>query len=31
MIKGYHSQEFKDYITSNPDYDGYRLPDYFNE
>ncbi|MBS4207018.1 MetQ/NlpA family ABC transporter substrate-binding protein [Bacillus sp. FJAT-50079] len=31
IIKGYHSQEFKDYITSNPDYDGYQLPEYFNE
>ncbi len=31
IIEGYHSKEFKDYIKSNPDYEGYRLPAYFNE
>ncbi|WP_025688369.1 MetQ/NlpA family ABC transporter substrate-binding protein [Paenibacillus zanthoxyli] len=31
IIEGYHSQEFKDYIKSNPAYEGYRLPAYFNE
>lgn len=31
MIEAYHSQDFKDYILSNPDYEGYQLPDYFNE
>lgn len=29
IIEGYHSAEFKDYIKSNPDYEGYKLPDYF--
>lgn len=31
IIEGYHSQEFKDYITSNSAYEGYRLPAYFNQ
>ncbi|MNC15885.1 hypothetical protein D3C75_637260 [compost metagenome] len=29
IIEGYHSAEFKDYINSNPDYEGYKLPAYF--
>ncbi|WP_035155404.1 MetQ/NlpA family ABC transporter substrate-binding protein [Cohnella thermotolerans] len=29
LIDGYHSQEFQDYIRSNPDYEGYKLPSYF--
>ncbi|MEL1284565.1 methionine-binding protein, partial [Klebsiella pneumoniae] len=28
IIDGYHSAEFKKYILSHPQYDGYLLPDY---
>ncbi|OUH05654.1 D-methionine transport system substrate-binding protein [Klebsiella pneumoniae] len=28
LIDGYHSAEFKKYILSHPQYDGYLLPDY---
>ncbi|AIQ56768.1 MetQ/NlpA family ABC transporter substrate-binding protein [Paenibacillus borealis] len=31
IIEGYHSAEFQEYITSNPDYEGYKLPDYFTK
>ena len=31
LIEAYHSKDFKEYILSNPDYEGYHLPDYFNE
>ncbi|HAS99669.1 MAG TPA: methionine-binding protein, partial [Pantoea agglomerans] len=29
IIAGYHSAEFKSYITGNAQYAGYLLPDYF--
>ncbi|QMV43598.1 MetQ/NlpA family ABC transporter substrate-binding protein [Cohnella cholangitidis] len=29
IVEGYHSQEFQDYIKSNPIYEGYKLPSYF--
>lgn len=29
IIAGYHSEEFKNYIKTHPQYDGYMLPDYF--
>ncbi|WP_077617016.1 MetQ/NlpA family ABC transporter substrate-binding protein [Bacillus sinesaloumensis] len=31
LVEAYHSEEFKEYILSNPDYEGYHLPKYFNE
>lgn len=29
IIEGYHSEEFQNYIKSNPVYEGYKLPSYF--
>lgn len=29
IVAGYHSAEFKNYIRTNPQYNGYLLPDYF--
>ncbi|WP_058830024.1 MetQ/NlpA family ABC transporter substrate-binding protein [Paenibacillus polymyxa] len=29
IIEGYHSDEFQQYIKSNPAYEGYKLPSYF--
>ncbi|WP_028984063.1 MetQ/NlpA family ABC transporter substrate-binding protein [Sporolactobacillus terrae] len=30
IVSGYHTQEFKHYIKSHAEYDGYHLPSYFN-